>query len=89
MSAIDLEWKDPPAPLRTGGERSTDYNALADTLRSNPLRWARVVRDGHQSRGSNVRSYLRLRGEHFEVRACRTTYGKADVYARFNPEWES
>jgi hypothetical protein len=83
MSAV--EWAEPPVTSRPGVRGTTRYAAIADELRANSPRWARVAEGVAPAVGTYLRKTHMPRPE-FEV-TCRalpdTGARKVDVYARY------
>jgi hypothetical protein len=81
-----LPWEEPPA------KTVYDWYTIADQLRADPMRWAKVFEQGGQSVSNAIKqgSVAALHPDlGFEVRTAnntRTPPRTCDLYLRFNPD---
>lgn len=81
MSALDLDWREPPDPKTPVGVTREDYDDIAHALRQNPGRWARVGQVPPGRASSTLYHAFRRRG--MKVTSRRTVSGGVDMYARY------
>lgn len=74
-------------PARTGSLKAGLHDEIADFLKANPGKWARVIKGGKSAAAASTintagASAYQPRGS-FEATSRQTSKGQYDIYARF------
>ena len=81
----ELTWEDPPLSRR--GAPSTDWHAIAATLRTRPNEWALIVQKSRYSSSSSFIASGRINafrpGGTFQGRSAKNDDGTFRIYARY------
>jgi len=80
---VDMIWDNPPDK----GKRTSKWSQVADSLRANPGKWAKL-KDAKVARNAHgLAGRLRTKfGTDYEVIARSTGEGTAGVWARYYPD---